>query len=137
MAQRGPQTSDGVRGPIAPYVPQGLRPPPVITSDVTWPVVPGVTFRQWEQVDTRGPIRASLLTLDLATTPGLEIDYASSNRVSTLDTVRRLIAPDGAIAGINGDFYDIQRHRRAARPRASTGGEGCCTPASSAGTAPS
>ena len=107
VAQRGAQTSDGVRGRIAPYVPQGLRPPPVITSDVTWPVVPGVTFRQWEQVDTRGPIRASLLTLDLATTPGLEIDYAGARRVQDIDTVRRLIAPDGAIAGVNGDFYDI------------------------------
>ena len=106
-AQRGPQTSDGARGKIAPYVPQGLRQPPVITSDITWPVVPGVTFRQWEQVDTRGPIRASLLTLDLATTPGLEIDYASSNTVQELDTVRHLIGPDGAIAGVNGDFYDI------------------------------
>ena len=106
-AQTRPQTSDGVRGSIAPYVPRALRIPPVITSDVTWPVVPGVTFRQWEQVDTRGPIRASLLTLDLATTPGLEIDYASARRVRDRDTVRRLIAPDGAIAGINGDFYDI------------------------------
>jgi hypothetical protein len=107
VAQRGAQTSDGARGPIAPYVPRALRTPPVITSDVTWPVVPGVTFRQWEQVDTRGSIRASLLTLDLATTPGLEIDYASPPKVSTRETVRRMIARDHAIAGINGDFYDI------------------------------
>ena len=47
-----------------------------------------------------------------------------------------MIAPDGAIAGINGDFYDITDtgaplglgvDRRAA----------CCTPGSTAGTAPS
>jgi hypothetical protein len=95
-----------VRGPIAPYVPRALRTPPVITSDVTWPVVPGVTFRQWEQVDTRGPIRASLLTLDPAT-PGLAIDYASSRSVRNRQTVRRLIGRDSAIAGINGDFFDI------------------------------
>ena len=67
-----------------------------------------MTFRQWEQVDTRGPIRASLLTLDLATTPGLAIDYAEpARRCSNRETVRRMIARDGAIAGINGDFYDI------------------------------
>jgi hypothetical protein len=106
VAQKGPQTSDGVRGPIAPYVPRALRTPPVITSDVTWPVVPGVTFRQWEQVDTRGPIRASLLTIDPAT-PGLAIDYAASRSVRNRQTVRRLIGRDGAIAGINGDFFDI------------------------------
>jgi len=105
-AQRGPQTSDGVRGPIAPYVPRALRREPVITSDVTWPVAPGVTFRQWDQVDARGPIRASLLTIDPAT-PGLAIDYASTRSVRHRATVRRMIAPHGAIAGINGDFYDI------------------------------
>ena len=106
QAQRGPQTSDGVRGRIAPYVPRALRLPPVITSDVTWSVAPGITFRQWEQVDARGPIRASLLTLDPAT-PGLVIDYASSRSVRNRETVRHMIARDNAIAGINGDFYDI------------------------------
>jgi hypothetical protein len=105
-AQRGPQTSDGVRGPIAPYVPRALRTPPVITSDVSWPVAPGVTFREWDQVDARGPIRAYLLTIDPAT-PGLSVDYASSRSVRHTDTVRRMIARDQAIAGINGDFYDI------------------------------
>jgi hypothetical protein len=74
---------------------------------VTWPVVPGVTFRQWEQVDTRGAIRASLLTLDLATTPNLSIDYAGPPKVSNRETVRKMIARDHGIAGINGDFYDI------------------------------
>jgi hypothetical protein len=107
QAQQGPQTSDHVRGRIAPYVPPALRTPPVITSDVSWPVVPGVTFRQWDQVDSRGPIRAYLLTLDLATTPGLSIDYASPRKVSNRETVRRMVAWDHGIAGINGDFYDI------------------------------
>ena len=40
LAQRGPQTSDGVRGRLAPYVPRALRTPPVITNDVTWAVRP-------------------------------------------------------------------------------------------------
>ena len=106
VRQNGRQTSDRVRGPIAPYVPRALRTPPVITSDVTWPVVPGVTFRQWEQVDTRGPIRASLLTID-PKAPGVAIDYASAKSVRNRETVRRMIARDDAIAGINGDFYDI------------------------------
>jgi hypothetical protein len=104
--QRGPQTSDGERGAIAPYVPRALRTEPVISNDVTWPVVPGVTFRQWDQLDARGTIRAYLLTIDPAT-PGLAIDYAASKSVRTTETVRDMIAPDHAVAGINGDFYDI------------------------------
>ncbi len=104
--QRGPQTSDGVRGEIAPYVPRALRMDPVISNEVTWPVVPGVTFRQWDQLDARGTIRAYLLTIDPAT-PGLAIDYASSKAVRNTATVRAMIARDRAVAGINGDFYDI------------------------------
>ena len=57
-------------------------------------------------MDARGPIRASLLTIDPAT-PGLSIDYASSKAVRHTQTVRRMVGLDGAIAGINGDFYDI------------------------------
>ena len=104
--QRGPQTSDGRRGAIAPYVPRQLLTDPVISNDVTWPVVPGVTYRQWDQLDARGTIRAYLLTID-PRTPGLTVDYASSGRVSSPATVRDMVTRDHAIAGINGDFYDI------------------------------
>jgi hypothetical protein len=104
--QVGPQTSDGRHGAIAPYVPRALRTEPVISNEVTWPVVPGVTFRQWDQLDARGTIRAYLLTIDPAT-PGLAIDYAASKSVRHTETVREMIARDHAVAGINGDFYDI------------------------------
>jgi hypothetical protein len=104
--QLGPQTSDRERGAIAPYVPRALRMEPVISNEVTWPVVPGVTFRQWDQLDARGTIRAYLLTIDPAT-PGLAIDYAASKSVRNTETVRDMIARDHAVAGINGDFYDI------------------------------
>jgi hypothetical protein len=92
IAQQGPQTSDGVRGTLAPYVPRALRTPPVITNDVTWSVAPGITFRQWDQVDTRGPNRAYLLTIDPAA-PGVAIDYASSKSVRNRETVRHMIRP--------------------------------------------
>jgi hypothetical protein len=75
--QHGPQTSDRVPGTIAPYLPRALRTDPVISNEVTWQVVPGVTYRQWDQLDARGPIRAYLLTIDPGT-PGLSIDDASS-----------------------------------------------------------
>jgi hypothetical protein len=106
LAQRGPQTSDRVPGRLAPYVPRALRKPPVITNDITWAVAPGITFRQWDQIDMRGPNRAYLLTIDPAT-PGVAIDYAWSRSVSKTETVRRMLWRDHAIAGVNGDFYDI------------------------------
>ena len=96
--------------------------------------MPGVTFRQWDQVDARGPIRAYLLTLDPAT-PGLAIDYAAEVGAQPRDRAR-MIARDHAIAGINGDFYDISTPARRSGS-ASTSSAGSCTPASTGGTAPS
>lgn len=105
--QHTPQTSDGVRGAIAPYVPRALRKPPVVSGEVTWPVAPGVTYRQWDQTDARGPIRAYLLTIDPAT-PGVSLDYAAAKSVRRRDTVSRMIRRDPtAVAGVNGDFFDI------------------------------
>jgi hypothetical protein len=102
----GPQTSDGVRGAIAPHVPRALRTEPVISNEVTWPVAPGVSYRQWDQLDARGSIRAYLLTID-PHTPGITFNYASSNTVSEPETVRDMVTHDRASAGVNGDFYDI------------------------------
>ncbi|MEO6512994.1 MAG: phosphodiester glycosidase family protein [Nocardioides sp.] len=104
--QKGPQTSDGVRGAIAPYVPRALRTDPVISNEATWAVAPGVTYRQWDQLDARGSIRAYLLTID-PRTPGIRLDYAGPNKVGSTETVRDMVTRRRASAGINGDFYDI------------------------------
>jgi hypothetical protein len=104
--QKGPQTSDGVRGAIAPYVPRALRTDPVISNDVTWPVAPGVTYRQWDQLDARGSIRAYLVTID-PRTPGIRLDYAGPSRVGSTETVRDMVTRRRASVGINGDFYDL------------------------------
>lgn len=77
------------------------------TSDkVSWRVAPGVRYTRWTQTDARGPIIAHLLTVD-PSTPGLKIDYASMGSVRRVAPVKDILAADGAIAGVNGDFYDI------------------------------
>lgn len=73
---------------------------------VSWQVAPGVKFTRWSQTDARGPIVAHLLTVD-PRTPGLRIDYASMGAVRHVAPVRDILAVDGAVAGVNGDFYDI------------------------------
>ena len=98
----------------------------MITNDVTWSVAPGITFRQWDQIDMRGPNRAYLLTIDPAT-PGLAIDYASSKSVRNTETVRHMLWRDHAIAGVNGDFYDIfDTGPRDRQPRPEFGGLRAC-----------
>lgn len=100
------QTSDGVPGEIAAQIPGLFQRPPVRTNQIKWPVAPGLTMTRWDEHDARGPIRAYLLTID-PTEPGLKLDYADAGPVSSTAPVLDILAGDGAVAGVNGDFYDI------------------------------
>ena len=98
-------TSGGEDGPIAPPL-RPYRRAPTLTDRATWRVAPGVRFTRWHETDARGPITAHLLTID-PSTPGLKIDYASMGSVRTVAPTTELLARDHAIAGVNGDFFDI------------------------------
>ena len=99
-------SSGGEPGVLAPAR-TSTSPRRTTTDDkVSWRVAPGVTFTRWTQTDARGPIVAHLLTVD-PSTPGLRIDYASEGSVRRVAPVRDILAADGAVAGVNGDFYDI------------------------------
>ena len=98
-------SSDGVRGAIAVPLPAALR-PTSRSSRAIWQVAPGVTYTRWNQSDARGPVRAHLLSVQ-ARRPGVRIDYAAMGQVRQTARVPDLLARDSAIAGVNGDFFDI------------------------------
>lgn len=101
------QTSDGLPGKIARQLPRGARvTPAVVTSDVNYEIAPGMTIREWDQTDYRGPIRANLLTIDLAAA-NLSMDYLGGPYAVRRQTVSEMGAAAGAIAAVNGDFFDI------------------------------
>lgn len=106
MADPG-QTSDGARGRIARQLPRGARvTPATVTSDVTYEIAPGLTIREWDQSDYRGPIRANLLTVDL-NAPNISLDYLGSPYAARTQTVSQMGAAAGVIGAVNGDFFDI------------------------------
>ena len=78
------------------------------SAETSYAVSPGVAYSAWTQTDGRGPIRAHLLTIDLDT-PGVGLDYADPGSVRRVASVPDILARDGAVAGVNGDFYDIGR----------------------------
>ena len=78
----------------------------MVTSDVSYEIAPGLTIREWDQTDYRGPIRANLLTVDL-NAANISLDYLGAPYAVRRQTVSQLGAADGAIAAINGDFFDI------------------------------
>ena len=105
--KRPGQTSDGVPGRIARKLPPGARVRnPVIVSDVTYQIAPGLTIREWDQTDARGPVRANLLTVDL-NAPDISLDHLGSPYAVRRKTVSQLGYANGAIGAVNGDFFDI------------------------------
>ncbi|WP_148615557.1 phosphodiester glycosidase family protein [Nocardioides rubriscoriae] len=106
---RKPQTSDGVIGPAARDLPPLLRGTERPARPVRrFRVVPGVTVTRWDEGSARGPVRFSLMTVKYRT-PGLTVDYADPGRVGRTAPVASMVARDGAVAGVNGDFFDIGR----------------------------
>jgi len=99
-------SSDGVVGPLAEPMPAARLSRVVITREKSYRVSPGLTFRQWDQRDARGTIRAYLLRANLDK-PGLSLQYAAPPTVAARDELSDMVAPDKPVAGINGDFFDI------------------------------
>jgi len=98
-------SSGGEQGPLAAPLPPWSR-APTQTDWTSWGIAPGVKYTRWGWTDSRGPVRAHLLTIDPGT-PGLRIDYASMGPVRRVAPLTSILRRDRAIAGVNGDFYDI------------------------------
>jgi exopolysaccharide biosynthesis protein len=98
-------SSDGVAGTIAPELPAG-RVRVQVKNETTYDMAPGINFRQWEQVDPRGQIRAQLLTIDI-NNPANELDLIAPAKVPVRKAVSELTAKANAVAAVNGDFFDI------------------------------
>lgn len=98
-------SSDGIAGPIAPELPAG-RVRVRVLNETTYDMAPGINLREWDQIDPRGPIRAQLLTIDV-NNPANELDLIAPARVPVRKSVSALAAKVGAVAAVNGDFFDI------------------------------
>ncbi|GGW44170.1 hypothetical protein GCM10010503_21160 [Streptomyces lucensis JCM 4490] len=69
-------------------------------------IAPGVTYRQFDVEGAAGTAHAHLLTVDLGD-PRVRVDLLHPGAVAARDTVSRLADSAGAVAGVNGDFFNI------------------------------
>ncbi|AYY12380.1 phosphodiester glycosidase family protein [Actinobacteria bacterium YIM 96077] len=73
----------------------------------TRPVAPGVKHRQFEMVDDAGDrVEGDVLTVDLSH-PTVSLDLLYPGVVAAREPVSTLADEQGAVAGVNGDFFDI------------------------------
>lgn len=101
-------TSDRRPGPIAPYVDPQDDTPTTRTTPQRTELAPGVTYTTWSQSDARGPIVAHLVAADLDQ-PGVRLDVVNPGHVAAVEDVLTMARAHGAVAAVNGDFYDIGR----------------------------
>nr|WP_238350742.1 phosphodiester glycosidase family protein [Kribbella shirazensis] len=78
----------------------------VLTSRVDSPVAPGVNYTSFERLDPKGWQRGDILDADLGKR-GVTVDLVNTGKVSGGQPLSQQLARKGAIAGVNGDFFDI------------------------------
>ncbi|WP_238158162.1 phosphodiester glycosidase family protein [Kribbella voronezhensis] len=78
----------------------------LVTSRKDSPVAPGVNYTAFERLDARGWLRGDFLVADLDQ-HGVTVDYVNTGKVSGGLPLSQQLARKGAIAGVNGDFFDI------------------------------
>ncbi|MGZ0149661.1 phosphodiester glycosidase family protein [Kribbella sp. WER1] len=78
----------------------------VLTSRSDSPVAPGVDYTSFERLDPQGWQRGDILDTDLSK-HGVTVDLVKAGKVSGAQPLSQQLASRGAIAGVNGDFFDI------------------------------
>ncbi|KUJ69030.1 hypothetical protein ACZ90_14385 [Streptomyces albus subsp. albus] len=83
---------------------QGATPALRFTTDST--IAPGVSYREFTLPSSHGTAYGHLVTVDLRE-PGVALDLVYPDAVGARDTVTRLADARGALAAVNGDFFNI------------------------------
>ncbi|QFG27088.1 multidrug transporter [Actinomadura sp. WMMB 499] len=75
------------------------------TERMRRPVAPGTVLTSFDRLDAKGWLRADQIDVDLGAP--VRAGYLSPGSVSATAPLSRQAAEAGAIAGVNGDFFDI------------------------------
>lgn len=97
---------------LLPHAPHPAAPFPHILTDAATisEVAPGVAYGDYEMLTTDGPLSVHVVAIDL-TNPAIRIGamLAQDRLVSQGEPLSRMAERSGAVAGINGDYFDINQ----------------------------
>lgn len=80
---------------------------PASGAEDTGTIAPGVQYSQLDIPAAKGVAHAHVLTVDLRD-PHVRVDLLHPGAVASREPVSRLAGDQGAVAGVNGDFFDIE-----------------------------
>src|SRR5947209_12069976 len=98
-------------GPAGPGLAQSLDFWPAVfsSSGFTVPVASGILYSHFKVGTAAGPLNVHHLSVDLSNpTVRAGAGLAHNRLMSDDETVSSMVARSGAIAGVNGDFFDIR-----------------------------
>ncbi|WP_052436884.1 phosphodiester glycosidase family protein [Georgenia sp. SUBG003] len=78
----------------------------ILLEETERPVAPGLDLRSFQWLDAGGFQRGDVLTARLGT-EGLSLDYLDNGTVTSPGPLSASADRAGAVAGVNGDFFDI------------------------------
>lgn len=114
VSEKPGQTSDGVPGLRVEDAPPGFHSRLAtgsmrVRNEVAYEIAPGITVREWDQVDGRQPVgqvRLNLVSVDLDA-PGITVDNLGPRYVPNRKPVSTFAQMHDALVAVNGDFFDI------------------------------
>ncbi|ASN06257.1 phosphodiester glycosidase family protein [Virgibacillus necropolis] len=80
----------------------------IVSKEETTTIGPGIELTTFERFDARGWINGEILTVDLANDQS-STDLLFPGKISDAMPVSEMVESAGAIGGVNGDFFDINR----------------------------
>jgi len=103
----GPSAVGSDPADAATVVPSGSSAgEPITASRHSITVAPGLRHTSFDTLDARGWLRGDILTAQLQR-PGLDLTYLSAPALSQPGPLSGAVQRAGAVAGVNGDFFDI------------------------------
>ncbi|MFF3467055.1 phosphodiester glycosidase family protein [Streptomyces sp. NPDC002619] len=78
----------------------------IVTRETRTPIAPGLNLTRFDRFEADGWVRGQVLVADLAD-DRLSVDYISSGTVTGKSRVTEQAGRTGAVAAINGDYFDL------------------------------
>ncbi|MEH7380184.1 phosphodiester glycosidase family protein [Bacillus sp. JJ1533] len=78
----------------------------LVSNQTTSPIGPSVELTSFERFDARGWLNGEIMTIDLSNN-SISTDLLFPGSVSSAKPLSEMAKKAGAIAGVNGDFFDI------------------------------
>jgi len=78
------------------------------STGFTVPVAPGISYSRYRVITPHGPLSIHHLSLNLSIpSVRLGVGLAHNHLISEDETVSSMVRRSGAVAGVNGDFFDV------------------------------